>query len=142
MSNLSLCFLGPVRILRDAELLTGFKSNKVRALLVYLAMEPGRPHAREVLAGLLWPDVPDRVALSNLRYALSNLREVIGDRHVSPPFLKITRETIEFNTSADYLLDVAAFMNFSWFTEGFDTPDLREVKGMMDREIEFKGSKP
>jgi hypothetical protein len=34
-----------------------FKSNKVRALLAYLAVEMDRPHRREVLAGLLWPQV-------------------------------------------------------------------------------------
>lgn len=86
MSSLSLGLLGPVRIHRNAHLATGFKSNKVRALLVYLAMGAGRPLARGVLAGLLWPDVPDRVALSSLRFALSNLRTTIGDRTARHPF--------------------------------------------------------
>lgn len=112
MSHLSLGLLGPVRILRDADPATGFKSNKVRALLVYLAMEAGRPHARGVLAGLLWPDVPDRVALSNLRFALSNLRTVIGDRNARPSFLIITRETVEFNTAADCDVDVVSFHRY------------------------------
>jgi DNA-binding SARP family transcriptional activator/predicted ATPase len=61
------------------------------------------------LAGLLWPDWPDRDALSNLRYALSNLRRVIGDRTAEPPFLLISRDTLQFNTASDYWLDVTAF---------------------------------
>jgi DNA-binding SARP family transcriptional activator/tetratricopeptide (TPR) repeat protein len=91
----------------DGQAVTGFKSNKERALLAYLAVQADRPHRREVLAGLLWPDWPDREALGNLRYALSNLRQVIADRTAEPPFLLITRDTLQFNASGDYWLDVA-----------------------------------
>jgi predicted ATPase/DNA-binding SARP family transcriptional activator len=91
------------------EPITGFESNKVRALLVYLAVEQDRPHRRESLAGLLWPDWPDRAARGNLRHALANLRKAIGDHNAAPPFLLITRETIQFNTASDLWLDVTAF---------------------------------
>jgi DNA-binding SARP family transcriptional activator/predicted ATPase len=109
MAHLSLSLLGPFQITLDGQPVTGFKSNKVRALLAYLAMEAHQPHPREVLAGLLWPDWPDRDALGNLRYALSNLRRVIGDRTAEPPFLLITRDTLQFNTASDHSLDVRAF---------------------------------
>jgi DNA-binding SARP family transcriptional activator/predicted ATPase len=109
MAHLSLSLLGPFQVTLDGQPVTGFKSNKVRALLAYLAVEADRTHRREVLAGLLWPDWPDRDALSNLRYALSNLRRVIGDRIAEPPFLLITRDTLQFNTASDYWLDVTAF---------------------------------
>jgi DNA-binding SARP family transcriptional activator len=115
MAHLSLSLLGPFQVTLDGEPVTDFKSNKVRALLAYLAMEADRPHRREVLAGLLWPNWPDRDALSNLRYALSNLRRVIGDRaraggrDAEPPFLLITRDTLQFNAASDYWLDVTAF---------------------------------
>ena len=109
MAHLSLSLLGPFQVTLDGQPVTGFKSNKVRALLAYLAVEADRPHRREVLAGLLWPDWPDRDALNNLRYALSNLRRVIGDRTAEPPFLLITRDTLQFNVASDYWLDVTAF---------------------------------
>ena len=109
MAHLSLSLLGPFQVTLDGQPVTSFKSNKVRALLAYLAVEADRPHRREVLAGLLWPDWPDRDALSNLRYALSNLRRVIGDRTAEPPFLLITRDTLQFNTASDHSLDVADF---------------------------------
>lgn len=115
MAHLSLCLLGPFQVTLDGRPLTGFKSNKVRALLAYLATEADRPHRREVLAGLLWPEWPDRDALSNLRYTLSNLRQVIGDRpgaddpDTEQPCLLVTRSTLQFNRASDHWVDVLAF---------------------------------
>ncbi|NIO72251.1 MAG: tetratricopeptide repeat protein, partial [Anaerolineae bacterium] len=109
MAHLLLSLLGPFQVTLDGEPVTSFESDKVRALLAYLAVEADRPHHREVLAGLLWPDWPDRAARTNLRNALANLRKAIGDRQATPPFLLITRETIQFNTASDYWLDVTAF---------------------------------
>jgi DNA-binding SARP family transcriptional activator/predicted ATPase len=106
MAHVSLSFLGSFRVTLDGQPVMGFKSNKERALLTYLAVEAHRPHRREVLAGLLWPDWPDRDALSNLRYALSNLRQAIGDRTAEPPFLLITRDSLRFNLASNYSLDV------------------------------------
>jgi DNA-binding SARP family transcriptional activator len=94
----------------DGQPVTDFKSNKVWALLAYLAVEADRLQGREVLAGLLWPDWPDRDALSNLRYSLSNLRRVIGDRTAVPPNLLVTRDTLQFDTNSDYWLDVTDFL--------------------------------
>jgi predicted ATPase/DNA-binding SARP family transcriptional activator len=113
MPYLSLSFLGHFQATLDEHPLTDFKSNKVRALLTYLAVESKRPHPREVLAGLLWPDWPDREALGNLRYALSDLRAVIGDRTAEPPFLLIARDALQFNIASDFSLDVRAFMDLT-----------------------------
>jgi len=110
MAHLSLSLLGPFQVALDGQPVTGFKSNKVRALLAYLAVEADKPHRRESLAGLLWPDWPDRDALSNLRYALSDLRGAIGDRTTEPPFLLISRDSIQFNSASDYKLDVVEFI--------------------------------
>jgi DNA-binding SARP family transcriptional activator len=106
LARLTLSFLGCFQVCLDDRPVTDFKSNKVRALLAYLAVEADRPHRREALAGLLWPDRPDRDALSNLRYTLSSLRRTIGDHAAVPPFLLITPTTIQFNRASDYWLDV------------------------------------
>ncbi|MCL5274791.1 MAG: tetratricopeptide repeat protein [Chloroflexi bacterium] len=87
----------------------GFESNKTRALLAYLAVEADRPHSRDELAGLLWPDQPDQVARNNLRQTLANLRRAIGDHTVDPAFLCITRETVQFNAGSDVWLDAGEF---------------------------------
>lgn len=107
MTHLSLSVLGPFQVTLGGQLVTGFDSAKVRALLAYLAVEADRPHPREALAGLFWPDYPDRSALNNLRSALANLREVISDRQAKPPFLLVTRDTIQFNTASDCSLDLS-----------------------------------
>ncbi len=109
MSHLSLSLLGPFQAKIDDEPVTGFESNKVRALLAYLAVEADRVHRREALAELLWPGRCERNALANLRYALYDLRKSIGDHEADPPFLLITRHTLQFNTDSDHSLDVETF---------------------------------
>ena len=52
MPHLSLSLLGSFQAALDGLPVTGFKSNKERALLAYLAVEADRPHRREMLAGL------------------------------------------------------------------------------------------
>lgn len=117
MTYLSLYLLGPFQVTLDGTPVTAFESDKVRALLAYLAVEADRPHSRDKLAGLLWPDWPDRDARSNLRYALSNLRKAIGDRPESRgrpdtvPFLHVTRQTIQFNAESEAWVDVTTFVN-------------------------------
>ena len=109
MPRLSLSLLGTFEITLDGEPATGFESAKVRALLAYLAIEADRPQRREVLAGLLWPDITDEAARTNLRQALTNLRRVIANSSADPPFLDISREYVQFNRASDYWLDVTAF---------------------------------
>ncbi len=109
MPRLSLSLLRSFQATLDGVPLTSFESNKVRALLVYLAVEAHQTHPRDVLAGLLWPRRSNRDALSNLRYALYNLRNVLGDRQADPPFLIITRRALQFNTASDQSVDVKTF---------------------------------
>jgi DNA-binding SARP family transcriptional activator/predicted ATPase len=109
MARLSIRLLGPFQVVLDGEPATGFASDKVRALLAYLAVNAERPYRREALAGLLWPDYPEASARATLRNALANLRRVIGDPNAVPPCLEITRQTIQFNRHSDHWLDVTAF---------------------------------
>jgi predicted ATPase/DNA-binding SARP family transcriptional activator len=109
MAPLSIRLLGPPQVTLDGEPITGFESDKVRALLAYLATETGSPHRRERLAGLLWPERPESAARANLRVALSDLRQAIGDRHANPPFLSITRGMLQFNLESEAWIDVSAF---------------------------------
>jgi DNA-binding SARP family transcriptional activator len=76
-SALQLKLFGSPQISYQGQPLTGFVSAKVRALLIYLAVT-GRPHSRDHLAELLWADTPASTR-TNLRKALSNLRQLIGD---------------------------------------------------------------
>ena len=93
MARLVLDFLGGFQVVLDSHPVTEFKSNKVRALLAYLAVEADRPHRREALAGLLWPERSDRDALSNLRYTLANLRRTLGDPSAAVSYTHLTLPT-------------------------------------------------
>jgi DNA-binding SARP family transcriptional activator len=109
MAHLSIRVLGPLQVTLDGQPVAGFESDKARGLLVYLAVEAERRQTREKLAGLLWPDWLERSARSNLRRALANLRQVIGDDQASPPFLHISRQAIQFNSASDAWVDVSEF---------------------------------
>lgn len=67
---LELFLLGSFHVVVDGAPITSFRSDKVRALLAYLALEAGRPQRREVLTTLLWPDQSESAARLNLRQAL------------------------------------------------------------------------
>jgi DNA-binding SARP family transcriptional activator len=109
MARLSIRLFGSFEVTLEGEPVTGFASDKVRALLAYLVAESDCPHRREALAGLLWPEYPESSARASLRRALANLRMVIGDRQASPPFLSISRQTVQFNCVKDAWCDVTAF---------------------------------
>lgn len=109
MAGLSICLLGPVHVLVDGQRAATFSYNKARALLAYLAVESDRVHQRDTLVGLLWPDLPNDAARVNLRQSLADLRHAIGDAAASPPFLHITRDTVQFKVDSVYTLDVAVF---------------------------------
>ena len=109
MASLSLSFLGSFQASRAGHPLVGFESNKVRALLAYLVIEADRPHTREELAYLFWPNQPGTAARSNLRQALANLRRALDDETAVPPLLRINRESIQWNADTSVELDVTAF---------------------------------
>jgi WD40 repeat protein/DNA-binding SARP family transcriptional activator len=109
MATLKISVLGHLQISAGKTILSKFESNKVRALLAYLVVEMNRPHSREALAEMFWPESPIQSSLANLRYALADLRKVIEDEKQNPPYLIISRENLQFNTSSDYELDAATF---------------------------------
>jgi len=109
MARLILHVLGELQVSIDNVPIQAFESDKVRALLAYLAVEADRGHSREALIGLLWPDYPEEAARHNLRQALFNLRLVLGDHTAKPPYLLISRNSIQFNRESSYSLDIAQF---------------------------------
>lgn len=109
MAHLSLTFLGPFQVSLAQTPVTAFESDKVRALLAYLAVDMHQAHPRTVLADLLWPEQTEARARTNLRHVLLKLRQAIADQTAEPPFLSISRTTLQFNPASDHWLDVAAF---------------------------------
>jgi WD40 repeat protein/DNA-binding SARP family transcriptional activator len=78
-------------------------SRPAQTLLAYLLLNPGLPHRREQLAGLLWPDSLGSSARKNLRNAVWQVRRAIGES-----YLQADQEAVAFNAEAPYQLDLAA----------------------------------
>ena len=109
MARLTIQLLGSFQVTLNDQVVAGFVSDKARALLAYLAVEADRPHRRESLAGLLWPESSEKSARTSLRSALANVRQVIGDRQASPPVLDVSAQTIRFNCGSHAWVDATAF---------------------------------
>jgi DNA-binding SARP family transcriptional activator len=80
VSALAIRLLGPPPVECDGAALE-VDTRKAVALLAYLALS-GQAHARESLAGLLWPDYEPERARGSLRRTLSVLLKALGGRWV------------------------------------------------------------
>ena len=109
MSHLAISLLGSFRVTLDDAPLTSFATDKGRALLAFLAVEADRPHRRETLIDLLWPDPPPAAARNDLRQALYQLRHTLATSPSSTPHLRVTAKDAQFDPASDHWLDVAQF---------------------------------
>ncbi len=100
------------RLLGDFQINIGdvpienFPTDKIRALLAYLAAEADRPHARTHLANLLWSEWDESAARSNLRKSLFRLRKTLGETAES--LLTITRSSVQLH-SETAVIDLLRF---------------------------------
>ncbi|MCO6451648.1 MAG: hypothetical protein J5I90_12750 [Caldilineales bacterium] len=111
--SLTLRFFGYPQVLHNGMPVTEFESDKSRAILVYLAIESDRPHGRESLAAMFWPEESLQVGRQNLRQALYSLRRAFGQSTTDAPFLTISRQNARFNIGSDYWTDIQVFDRLS-----------------------------
>lgn len=104
-SPLAISLFGSFLVAADGVARNGFESQKSRALLAYLIVESDRAHSRATLATLFWPDLSPDVARKNLRQALYNLRQVLGEGVV----LSSNRPDVQINRAGGHEVDVWAF---------------------------------
>ncbi|MCC6168434.1 MAG: hypothetical protein IT329_14520 [Caldilineaceae bacterium] len=109
MARLTLHLLGQFHATLDGRPLTAFKTDKVRALLAYLAVERGRAHRREPLGSLFWPEGPADAVRANLRQSLCRLRDALHDQDQAHPWLLTTPETVQLDPAGDYWVDALEF---------------------------------
>ncbi len=76
-----------------------FVTKRAEALFYYLATIR-RPHSRDKLAALFWPDMIETKGKKNLRTALPVLRKMLGD------YLIISRSTIAFDDKRPFTVDI------------------------------------
>jgi DNA-binding SARP family transcriptional activator len=77
MGHLAIFAMGPLRIELDGKPLQTSR-HKALALLVYLAMRPGK-QSRLALSALLWPEYEQEKAFAYLRRTLWEIHTLLGD---------------------------------------------------------------
>lgn len=105
MIEVEIRLLGGFQATCAGEALSGFESQKVRALLAHLACFRDRPLARERLAALLWPEEDEAAARRNLRQAIYNLRQALDESGGAA--LLATHQALQLDPAV--WVDVAAF---------------------------------
>jgi DNA-binding SARP family transcriptional activator len=73
-------------------------TRKDRLLLAYLALSPGRPQARERLAGLLWGDRAEAQARDSLKQSLASIRQALRPAGLDP--LRAERDIVALDPDA------------------------------------------
>lgn len=81
----------------DAAIETAGMPRKVKGLLAYLVLQPGRAQSRDKLATLLWANSSDSQARQSLRQALADLRKLLGG---AADLLVCTNETVTLAAGA------------------------------------------
>jgi predicted ATPase/DNA-binding SARP family transcriptional activator len=116
MNQLTITLFGPLQIAWNGVPVR-FAYKKAAALLVYLVLEGRQTHARGALAGLLWPDVPERVARQSLSQALTTLRQALGEHSALSALLLTDADTLQLNPAVSCLSDVARFQELLALSE-------------------------
>lgn len=78
MTRLGIRLLGGFEVRSPTGERLSLPTRKSEALLAYLALTPGRAHARDKLTALLWAETTDRQARQSLRQALFSLRRTLA----------------------------------------------------------------
>jgi predicted ATPase/DNA-binding SARP family transcriptional activator len=104
---------GHLRLFGDNQPLKFSARPKVLPLWAYLLLNRAEPVSRDVLAFLLWPDVLEDMARTNLRRHLYELRRLLPPESKDAPWLLSESDVVQWNVEADYWLDVAEFERLS-----------------------------
>jgi len=125
VTHFRLLTLGVPMLVSAAGEAVRYRTRKHFALLIRLALEPGRKFVRDYLIDLLWPDAPPERGRHSLSQAITVLRSSIGRE-----FISAHRTTLAL---ADGIIDVDALRLETCeaeirgrFLEGFD---LRGARG-------------
>lgn len=111
MSPLKILLFGKFRLIQNDVELECLSSAKAKELLCYLLLHKDRPHAREILASLLWGDCTTAQSRKYFRQTLWQLQQWL--REVSPTgkvqALEVEGESLGFNSQSDLFVDIIAF---------------------------------
>ena len=102
-----------------------FRTRKHFALLIRLALEPGRTFSRDSLTELLWQDAPARQARHSLAQAVSVLRAKLGRDNVLVRTASVGLRAGAIETDVAHLGEAGNGTRLGKFLEGFEVPQSR-----------------
>lgn len=105
----SIDLLGRLQVRQGGRIINRFRTYKTGVLLAYLAFYPQRPHPREEVIEMLWPECEPALGRNSLSQSLSSLRHQLEPPGVpAGAVLLADRATIRLNPEA-ICTDVAEF---------------------------------
>lgn len=133
--TLRLTLFGPFQLRLADHPPIHFRTNKIRALLAYLATENNHSHTRHTLSTLLWPEITEQRARQNLSQALHRLRKTVNkafpglpDRH-----LHVTRQAVTVLPNSDVFCDSVRFQQLLTVTKKHQHHALDQCPNCLDR---------
>lgn len=110
MSVLTIRLFGRMQLAHAGKPWECNATHTTQILLAYLLLNRERLHSREVLAGLLWAEQPQKSARRCFNTALWRLRRLLEPDGVRGSYLIVTNGgMVGFNPDGDYWLDLAEF---------------------------------
>ena len=113
MTTLHIHLFGQLRLFWDERPYPFKALPKVEPILAYLLLNQDTPTLRDSFAFKLWPNVDEKQAKGRLRRHLYDLRRALPSTPDDQPWLLITPQTVQWNPTTSYWLDVAAFEHLS-----------------------------
>ena len=136
-ASLHIQLLGGFAVTLGGQSIRAFRTAKTRALLAYLVVEADRQQSRTKLATLLWGELPDVAAKTNLRIELSNLKSLLADH----PALEVSRNEVFFNRALAttdvhvFQRTIAAFLALPIETQGAELAKLTAALDLYQGEF-------
>jgi DNA-binding SARP family transcriptional activator len=111
MGVLRVSLFGKFYLQCEDQTLPNVGARRVQELFCYLLLYRDRPHPRETLAGLLWPESTTAQSLKYLRHTLWQLQTVLDCDNCAKDssVIQADAEWVRFDPGAAVWLDVAEF---------------------------------
>jgi DNA-binding SARP family transcriptional activator len=115
MALVRVCLFGKFRVEGVDGGAVNVEGRKLQELLAYLLLYRHKPHSRETLASLFWPNYSTARSKQYLRQSLWLIQGALGASQppMSAAIVVVDDEWVQVNPESNYWLDVAAFESVS-----------------------------
>lgn len=120
MSTLCISLLGKFSARRNEKIVEGIDCHRLQELLCYLLLFRDAPHAREVLAGVLWGGCSMAQSRTYLRKALWQIQAALDrvQQDGDPPLLIVEVDWVKVNPLANIWTDIKTLEGSFELVEG------------------------